>query len=639
MDHKGPRRTLSNHWTKHGVNEQMRAMNIIASAISKATNATRLFRRDEDGALIIFSLYAVSVMIMLGGIAVDVIVTEEKRTKLQYTIDGAVLAAADLNQTLDGAQIMHGHFMAAGFDEVRVNYTLNGATQPSIGPANAELQVSLVSTQGLNFRNVSASADIHVDTLFMHWMGVGYLTAGAAGAAEERITDIEISVVLDMSGSMDWDSSSGEKKMKELKDAARDFFDTVVVNDPASPGLTSVSIVPYNHTVVAGAGLLAQLNADGGIKTVTQETNPLGLAQVPTEQFHSTCVDFKDSDFANTRIDSTTALTRKPHYYWSSLNYRQPDMDERECDDDRTPILLHQTDPQKLKDHLNEMVASGNTAIDVGMKWGVAALDPGFRQAITALSAGPTLPSEVSGRPADYWDPNTSTDPQDETLKVIVLMTDGQNTTQWTLKDENEWPYIDFKNDKSDVWKFKNWSNYDNDWDSGLGRRLDWYDQYIVKIPENSTSQRWFRPGSPWTSSDDRWYHRDHLPHSGVEQQDWVTLFDEFSYTDIGDFFWKKARRSGYSKWDSAMRDKLHNAEKVFQDNSSANTRLQAACDAAKAKHVLIYAIGFEAETDGETAMKNCATSDGYYFDVDGEEIGTAFQAIANQINQLRLTQ
>jgi len=87
------------------------------------------------------------------------------------------------------------------------------------------------------------------------------------------------------------------------------------------------------------------------------------------------------------------------------------------------------------------------------------------------------------------------------------------------------------------------------------------------------------------------------------------------------------------------MEDKLK-ASMITQTNWwQANTNLSEICAAARAKGILIYAIGFEVNT-GEGPMRDCATEgDAYYFYVSGREISTAFAAIANHINQLRLVQ
>ena len=69
--------------------------------MSAAQNGSRPkgFLRREDGNLIIFSLFMIVGMLLFTGIAIDVMRSEVARTKLQNTLDRAVLAAADLDQT------------------------------------------------------------------------------------------------------------------------------------------------------------------------------------------------------------------------------------------------------------------------------------------------------------------------------------------------------------------------------------------------------------------------------------------------------------------------------------------------------------------------------------------------------------
>src|SRR5215204_2390536 len=53
----------------------------------------RRFGRNEDGTLVIFALMMSLLMIMMGGIAVDVMRYETRRTSLQNTLDRSTLAA------------------------------------------------------------------------------------------------------------------------------------------------------------------------------------------------------------------------------------------------------------------------------------------------------------------------------------------------------------------------------------------------------------------------------------------------------------------------------------------------------------------------------------------------------------------
>jgi hypothetical protein len=62
-------------------------------------------------------------------------------------------------------------------------------------------------------------------------------------------------------------------------------------------------------------------------------------------------------------------------------------------------------------------------------------------------------------------------------------------------------------------------------------------------------------------------------------------------------------------------------------------------CQAAKDEHIVIWSIGFEVTDHGANVMQDCASSPSHFFRVEGVEISEAFEAIARQINQLRLTQ
>jgi len=72
---------------------------------------------------------------------------------------------------------------------------------------------------------------------------------------------------------------------------------------------------------------------------------------------------------------------------------------------------------------------------------------------------------------------------------------------------------------------------------------------------------------------------------------------------------------------------------------TTKNGRFDSVCQAAKDNDVIIFAIGLEVTTSNGDRLRNCASSASHYYDVDGNDIGFAFQNIASQINQLRLTQ
>ena len=53
----------------------------------------------------------------------------------------------------------------------------------------------------------------------------------------------------------------------------------------------------------------------------------------------------------------------------------------------------------------------------------------------------------------------------------------------------------------------------------------------------------------------------------------------------------------------------------------------------------MIWTIGFETTAHGKDVMRECASSQSHFFEVNGDQIILAFETIARYINQLRLTQ
>ena len=200
-------------------------------------------------------------------------------------------------------------------------------------------------------------------------------------------------------------------------------------------------------------------------------------------------------------------------------------------------------------------------------------------------------------------------------------MTDGENTLQRDLKDE-------FKSGPTRVW-FS--SDTTTGYDSALGRDRTEFDGYYVLMPDNDASQRWYVPGSPNTTSDDRYLSEASLPTDAI-QQSYIALYDRFAVEDLAEFFFEQSDKAAFDAHMDAVID--------TEFEKSIDDRLSAICDqATDLGNIEVYTIGFEAPQAGLDAMKDCATSIGYYYDVDGKDISKAFDSIAGQIAKLRLTQ
>ncbi|MFT6271715.1 MAG: Flp pilus assembly protein TadG [Dinoroseobacter sp.] len=525
-----------------------KAPSVFSGSIALAKHHVRAFGRCEDGAILPYSLIMFILMLMAGGMAIDLMRRENARVILQNTVDRAVLAAADLDQLSDAEDVVNGYFDAAGLRQYLIDVDVD---------------------EGLNYRSVSAQTAATLDMYFLNMVGIETMTAPGSGTAEERIQNVEISLVVDISGSM------GGSRMTNLKAAANEFIDTVIsATAPAAnqaTGITSLSIIPYQAMVNIGDDL-------GDEFTLSSAHN------------FSQCVVFEYDDYLSTGITTTQTLDRMAHFEDSSRTNSPITRPNCETGDTES-IIAYSVSRTDLKNKINGLSAGGNTAIDVGLKWGVALVDPDARGAINGLEDNGIIDSELRDRPAEYSD--------NETLKVIVLMTDGRNTSQKDLKPE-------FKSGLSNVW-----------WHAGD-------DRYSVYSP--AYSDYWY-PHSPNS------YHNAPYDGAGASQQlSMAELFSRYSDGYIASHFFQTPDPDN-------QYNSYRNAVTTIVGGTEADRRTRALCTQARNAGIVVFAIGFEAPTSGQNLMSDCAATPSHYFDVDGVEISEAFSAIARSINQLRLTQ
>lgn len=525
----------------------------------RAARRARRFGHDESGVMIAYSIFFLLIMLIVGGIGVDFMHYEMSRTKLQNTLDRAVLAAADLQQTQDPVTVVEDYLAKAGVD--------------------ATLTSTPVVNTGLNYRDVTASATLTVPTQFIHMLGFNSLTAPGTSKAEEKIEGIEVVMVLDISGSMNHNN-----RLVNLKPAAREFIDTVM--NMTGPGDVTISIVPYNTQVNAGAKLLSHYT-------------------VSNEHSYSNCVDFDATDFDSSALSPAQALRRTSHF--DVFTYSEgPDQTDTlsipVCPTwNGTEATVMSTDATLLKNRVSALSANGNTSIDVGMKWAAALLDPGTQPVITQMIADGDVSAENAGRPVAYGEPDV--------LKVIVVMTDGQNTTQYQMPD-------DMRSGPTDVYY------------NTTATDADLSDRYSIW---NSAQSAYF-----WVR-DNQYHPQPYGDGTGdARQLTYQQLSAMNSQATIArDIFTPMIGNSAaWDQWYNSVRDGAQNVVDTVK-----NARLQSICSAVKDNNVVIYAIGFEATATGNTQLSQCASSPSHFFDANGTDISAAFQAIAVSIAQLRLTQ
>ena len=532
----------------------------VASILSRYTRAT-------DGNMTVVGIMGVLIMMVYGGLGIDLIHSEVERTRLQNTLDRAVLAAADLEQQVDPTLLVQDYLDKMNLDDALAN-------------------VDITVDAGLNYRTVTAEAQRIFPANFLKILGYDELQATGLAAAEERISNIEISLILDISGSM-----GQNEKIENLRAAATEFVQTVINNDDA--GLTTISIVPYNATVSLGP-------------TVSQHYT------LTNEHDISNCAIFPDSAFTSRAVSPTEALQRLAHFDPYTLDENTTVTPDSWCPvGTYGSVIAHSSDEQELIDHIATLSAGGNTAIDLGMKWGVALLDPSARPVVNGLISDGAVVPEAAGRPAAYDAPDA--------LKIAVVMTDGMNTTQFDLAPE----YV---------------GGMSNIWIDDRGDTDPTNDRFSHRVRDNSGNNNdvYFWSRYEYNSWNDR-YDNDPDGGNNATRMSNAEVFARWGTRAFGNKFF---RRPYYDGWVSY--NQYYNAYYSYVpivSGSQADERLSNICASARDADVTVFAIGFEAPDQGQAAMRDCASSPAHYFPVEGLEISDAFQAIARTINQLRLTQ
>lgn len=87
------------------------------------------------------------------------------------------------------------------------------------------------------------------------------------------------------------------------------------------------------------------------------------------------------------------------------------------------------------------------------------------------------------------------------------------------------------------------------------------------------------------------------------------------------------------------MTDGIFNTRFVGADGDKSETQAMEICENMKQKNVLVYAVAFDAPSQAEETLRNCATSDDHYFTAaNADQLQAAFKNIASTLTSLRLT-
>lgn len=644
------------------------------------------FRSDERGSIAIFVMMIFVMMLLVGGIAVDVMRSEMRRVTYQQTFDRAVLAAANIALPPSQTPVSVGQdwYDKAGLgNEFTVDYfapTITGAATASS-------------------REAKLTGKVRSYNHFMHMLDIPYFEIPVQASAQQGVSKIEVIMVLDITGSMSGTSGS-TTKIAALRQAASNFVTILKYNRdsdgnytiPKDPNnLISIGMVPYSSNVNIPVGLRDQFTVshlswwnaqpDQGVPDINcfeipestygslelSRTSPIpmqAVAQTASGAPNNVTIiapGASNTSGANGGVVSIGYSNPfEPSKNTNSYTCNHGDNFNTGTDEKASNLLtLPTTNIDALKTQINQLNPRGTTSIAVGMRWGTALIDESARPIYSALSAG--VPG-MTGRPANNND--------NETRKIIVLMTDGTHVA-------SKYIYDDYKTGLSPIWRgadgkmairfddsgvgliggvrpginptgspansCSGWSLADTVVNGNVVKR----NFFVPHLKANSVRRKvnWNEAEGAGTGTDvtggcdpRAWLSTPVWSGSGaVRQLDWSEVWRYASVDWVIEKLFMRSNVSSATSYYTVYNTFVGN---YLSGTSNMDNLLSSNCTAAKSAGVEVFGIVLGDDVT-EAPVQNCSSpGTGYYYRVtNADNLNAAFEQIAVLISELRLTQ
>ena len=344
------------------------------------------FWNNRDGAVAPMLAIASLPLLIAVGTAVDFSRINSARTAFQVALDSTALNLTKNAQGMDPTAL-----------DAKASDVFNALfTRPEAH--DIDIKTSFTSPKPGSF-DLTLTGSVKVDTIFGSILGQKVVPMKASSTVEWGIKKLNLALVLDNTGSM---GSSG--KMDALKTAAHNLLTTLQAA-ATNPGDVTVSIVPFATDVNVGPSKVGESwiswsdweNSNGSCSYSYYKTQSSCVAAgktwtVDSKSTWNGCVYDRDQNYDVQTDAPVSGSTLFPAHQASA------------CPTEMLPLTEDWT---ALNSKIDAMSPSGKTNITIGMAWGWQTLKDN-----APLNAPP---------------------PDDDLEKVIVLLTDGDNTeNRWT---------------------------------------------------------------------------------------------------------------------------------------------------------------------------------------------------------------
>lgn len=320
------------------------------------------FRDDERGGIAIMFGFMAFGVTLFAGVALDYSRINHERSRVASALDSAALAA--------GKALLDGRLTDAEVQErARAFFEQNVKVAQRFGSVNSfEVQVDRANS------GIKVDASVQVPMTLTRLIGIETFVFPVTATASFERQDIELSMALDVTGSM------GGSKIDALKVAANDLFD-ILMPDGGTPNKVRIALAPYSSGVNAGA----------------YATDVTGLATVT-----GGCTYEREKP---SQVDDSAPSTGN---YLSAIG--SPGIAAGAVCPTSASVVALTDDKELLRSEVRAYEAYGSTAGHLGAQWAWNLLSPNWAGIFTGANA-----------PADYGNKNT--------MKAMILMTDGRFNT------------------------------------------------------------------------------------------------------------------------------------------------------------------------------------------------------------------
>ncbi len=216
------------------------------------------FRKDERGVFAVFFALIAIVLIAAAGAVVDFTRVQQARTRAQIALDSAALALQGKIDTMSADQL-----------KLQAQDLLTERIADSTVTAVVE-----AATPDIAAGKLTISGYISVPTYFVQLVGINDIRSSMLSEVTQSSSDIEVSVSLDVTGSMQavvcawWDyDCEPSDKIGDLIDATNTLID-LIVSDTQTPTYSKMAIVPWSSSANMSAAYAA--NVRGTPNTTTK---------------------------------------------------------------------------------------------------------------------------------------------------------------------------------------------------------------------------------------------------------------------------------------------------------------------------------------------------------------------------------